>query len=139
MRTEKYVHDLHYPLVFHWWRAQNGRVFDPSQISDDGVVVFSTDERPLCASWLYHGNSKLAHIGFTVANPSSGPKEKIYAVTLAIEYLKARAKEVGMRFIASNSDSSALTKLFSRAGFDIMEPHTSLLFRIENYGNKEIL
>lgn len=140
MRIEKYVSDVHYPIVYPWWKAQTGRVLDPANISEDGALVYSEDGRPVCASWLYWGNSKLGHIGFTVANPDSRPREKIYAIELVIQYLLARAREVGMRYVASNSDSSALTKLFKKAGFATMDSHTSLSFVLEypQHEDKEI-
>jgi hypothetical protein len=140
VRIEKYVAEIHYPIVYHWWRAQTGRTLDPAQISDDGCLVVAEDGRPICASWLYWGNSRLAHIGFTVANPKARPKEKIYSLNLAIQYLITRAKEVGMRIIVSNSDRPALTKLFQKAGFQTMEQHTSLSLHVEslNYGDQEI-
>lgn len=140
MRVERYVSELHYPLVYHWWKAHTGRTLDPAQTSDDGAIVFADDGRPICASWLYGGNAKIGQIGFTVANPEAGPREKIYCIEFVIQFLKTRALELGMRYLVSSSDSSALTKLFQRAGFQTMEPHTSLSLPLEslNYGDKEI-
>lgn len=141
MKIVSYKSDDHYPFIYKWWRIQNGRVLDPAQISDDGAVAFSDDGDPVAASWLYFGNSQLAHIGFTVANPASGPKEKVKAIKALIDFLVIKAREVGMRYIVSNSDRTALNKLFQKAGFVEMEQHTSLALQLpyKEYADQGLL
>ncbi len=140
MRIERYVAEVHYPIVYNWWKAQTGRTLDPTQISDDGALVIADDGRPVCASWIIVGNgTRMAHMGFTVADPKAGPREKIYCVEFLIQYMIARARELGMRHIVSNSDRPGLTKLFQRAGFQTMDPHVTMTLQLEGtYGDKEI-
>lgn len=140
MRLVEYVAETHYPLAYAWWKKATGKVLDPSQLSDSGLVAVADDGRFVAISWLFHGNSKVAHIGFTVASPTARPREKILAIDDLIKQHIKNAAALGMRYVLSNSDRPALTKLLANAGFVLMEQHSSLSHQIgyDCYGDKEI-
>jgi hypothetical protein len=125
----EFILEEDFNTVFNWWYKSNGRVLDPTILSDVGIV-YMEKEQPVACAWLYIGNSQMAMIGFAVADPESGPKLKIRAIKELISHLEGHAYSLGFKYVVMNSDQSALTKVMERRGYEKMLPHATLTRKI---------
>ena len=120
-----------YPMIREWWDSHNDSFISSEILPVTGVVVshrLGCNWIPCAASWIYvASNAKLAQIGFTVTHPEAPMKIKHEAVILAVEKLKQMANSVGIVNIMAISDSSGLTKVYERSGFEKMSQHNFLM------------
>jgi hypothetical protein len=120
-----------YPMIRGWWDGHNDSFISSEILPVTGVVVSyrsGFNWIPCTASWIYvASNAKLAQIGFTVTHPEAPMKVKHEAVLRAVKRLKEMANSIGIMNIMAISDSSGLTKVYERSGFEKMSQHDFLL------------
>lgn len=127
--------DLHYPLVYAWWKKHNNAVLSPTLLPKNGVLVLE-DEVPVLANWIYDTDSKLTMIGWTVSNPESGPRTRVRALEYSVRVLEEAARDSGYEHIISFASPGAMIKLMERNGFTKLEHHEFLLKDIGKYGHR---
>lgn len=116
MRLEGYRPD-HFEIIAAWWKAWDGTVLSPDILPPTGVVVTGPD--PIAASFCYLSNAAIAHIAFTVADPSVRVRPMLRAVEMAIGGARdiARRELGGEGFIWATTHTPAMHRILCRMGF----------------------
>lgn len=127
MKIESYNEDDHYPLAVNWWIRHNHHVLDRISLPNTGAVALREDGTPVCMAWLFLSNSKVANIGYSVANPECKPKEVAEGLSLVYFELEKVARHLGFIELWTFSSKKGLTKRFKRNGFQSVIPHDFLV------------
>lgn len=111
-----YSANEHFPIANRWWYAQNKVNLNADILSDTAIVV--ADGGAVAAmTWLHASNSKIAKLGWTVANPELGPKKKVLAIMMALDEAERLAEKFGVRFLETVSSNSALSRIMENMGY----------------------
>lgn len=117
---EVYDEARHYYIASQWWKHAYGQVISPLLLSSTGIVI-ADESGPVAMTWLYASNSKLAKLGWTVADPKAGPKKKLMALIFAMQEAESIAAKNGAVGLEVNSNNSTLSRIMEGAGYVELE------------------
>jgi len=121
--------DDDYEDVGKWWIAQGWPVLPLELLPDMGIIV-EVNGNKACVGWLYTSNSKLAWLGWPVANPDVSSFSRGKAVLKMIETLEGAAKGLGYSAIMTFSEIPAMLKAYEHENWHIGESTKQILKRL---------
>lgn len=116
----KQLNDWDYPLLCIWWEYWKWtppvREFLPED-GTGGFMIYSDDDTPVCAGFMYLTNSKVAWTEFIVSNPYYRGKDRNVLIKQLIMHLTEQCRELGYEFAYTSTKHSALINKFESVGF----------------------
>lgn len=105
--------------VQKWWTQREGVDFNVEILSDYGFMAFSVQSsRPIAALWLYPiMGSKVAWMGWPIADPESGRLERSIALDQLLDKVKETAQEMGYTRIWTTSGVPPVKARLEKHGY----------------------
>lgn len=116
----KQLNDWDYPLLCTWWVQWEWTPLVRDFLPEDGTggfMIYSDDDQPVCAGFMYLTNSKVAWIEFIVSNPNYKRPDRNELIKQLILYLTEQCRELGYEFAYTSTKHSALINKFESVGF----------------------
>lgn len=117
-----------YDIVRKWWMKRDNVFVRKEWLPNTGVVVDRAGE-PICMTWMYITNSKMAQAGWTTTKPGLGARDSHKAVTMALLKIKKMASNLGVTYLQYTSNKRGLTKVLKRLGFEGSDNYTFLVLK----------
>lgn len=112
-------------LVNQWWSAKAGKPLSAAVRSDYGFMAYK-DDSPVVAVFLYPTlGSRMAMIGFPVANPIIDKSTRREAISFLVAGVEQFAKELKYDFLVSYAGSKGAVELFERENYRVYDQNVT--------------
>lgn len=116
----KQLTEQDYETLCDWWVQWKWtplvRDFLPEN-GTGGFMIYSDNDTPVCAGFMYLTNSKVAWIEFIVSNPYYRGKDRNVLIQRLIKYLADQCWALGYDYAYTSTKHSALINKFESVGF----------------------
>lgn len=112
-----------YEMICGWWDKHGWSRIQPEQLPQSGVVI--EDGNPIVACFLYNTDSTIGWIEWMVSDPDSNVHHRREAIMMAIKYLKAKAKELGLKHLFTSAHNKHLIEKFKESQFIITDENVT--------------
>ena len=131
MNCKKYDENQHYKLIESWWIEREGAAPQPDMLSHYGWISFF-NQRPIAALWLYPIlGSKVAWVGWPIANPDSGKLERNLALDTVFDKIENTAKEMGYKYIWTTSGVNPVQNRLKERGYKQGDSNITQYWKIQ--------
>jgi hypothetical protein len=131
LRLEKFDkgnRELH-DLINLWWLDKSEKELSSAVKSEYGFMVFD-DERPIVCAFLYPTlGSRMALIGFPIANPLVFFEKRREAIKHLVAGMEAFAKELKYDFLISYAGSKGAKDMWDRQGYLIADKDVTQFYK----------
>lgn len=107
-----------FDMVNNWFYRQTSSPLAPACISEHGYL-YSLTKPVACLYFFPVQGSKMAMIGWPVANPESSKEERDYAFPLLIKHIEDLARSEGYDWITTYASRTSVASRFHKAGYSI--------------------
>lgn len=119
-----------YPMLKDWWAGHRDWTPVPEEMLPNLGVIVSTDDKDLCAGFLYITNSKMCLMEWVVSNPKAPREGRGESIDFLLEALKTIAKEKGYSVIFTMTGHPVFKSRLVQHGFQITDENmTHLVFK----------
>ena len=105
-----------YDLAVQWWKDWNFPVIPPEGLPKNGAVSL-VDGVPAFICFLYSTDSILCWFELFISNKEIRHENRTIAMEVGLDFLKARAKELGFRFAFASVRNRLLGSRMINIGF----------------------
>jgi hypothetical protein len=120
-----------YAIIKDWWISHGSFPPKPEHLSTTGIVVEA--DKPVCAGWLYHTDSKICIFEFVVSDPKACKELRNDALNLLIEEAKRLSSERQYKLIYSSVKGVKYINRLKEAGFiEVDTDQTHCFFEVGN-------
>jgi len=108
-------------LVKKWWQDKAGKPLSDAVRSDYGFMAYK-DDKPIVAVFLYPTlGSRMAMIGFPVANPEIDIGDRRDAISFLVAEVEQFAKGLNYHYLVSYAGSKGAVEMFERENYGVFD------------------
>lgn len=131
VEARKFDFNKDYDILQTWWNEHGLYPPKPEHLSNTGIII-EVEEKPACAGFLYHTDSKICVFEFVVSNPKIEKFQRERALKKLIEAVKNIAKKWDYHLIYTSINKEAYIKKLKDADFiEVDKNQTHMFFEVK--------
>lgn len=120
MKIVTFVPAIHYEHLLKWWKHYDFVQVGLDHLSQNGLVVLSETNEPVCAGFVYRTDSAFYLLEFVVGNPEVEAKIRSAGLDLLISAAIILARALGGKTLFSAFGHKGLVEKTKLQGFSVL-------------------
>lgn len=131
MKAIPYNENDHYAMLALWWDSWADWVaIPPMMLPENGLIIYSDCNVPLCAGFVYKTDSCIAWVEHIISSKDAPKELRGGSVEFLINELSLLAKGLGFLICLTSSNKNGLIAKFENEKYQKTDLNTTILTKV---------